>query len=254
MPGTRLGADMGFFDHLETLRRGIIASLAVFAVAACASFFFMDALMPLILAPVKAIGVKLYTHAPYEKFTAYLKASAILGACVAIPVAAGLAAAFLAPAFEPRVRKSIAAILVAVLAFAFAGAALAWFAFIPWVVGFFSGFAAGDGIEPLWSLNSFISLAAGLIAAMGIVCLVPPGLLVLMRFGVVKPATLAKGRRYAIIAIAIAAGVITPTVDVVTQLIVAAAMWGLFEITLLFGRMLAPREKKLIEKTEDIDG
>jgi len=254
MPGTRIGAEMGFFDHLELLRRGIIVSLAVFAVAACAFFFFMDGMMPFIIAPIKAMGLKLYTHAPYEKFTAYLKASAVLGACAAAPVAASLAAAFLAPALEPRARRSVSAILIAVIAFAFAGAALAWFYLVPWVVRFFAGFASGDGIVPLWSLDSFVSLAAGLIAAAGLVCLVPPCLMVLMRFGFVKPSTLAKGRRYAIVAIAIVAGVITPTVDVVTQLIAAAAMWGLFEITLLIGRIISPRADKRAARTEDIDG
>jgi sec-independent protein translocase protein TatC len=254
MPGTRIGAEMGFYDHLDVLRRGIIVSLFVFVLAASAFFIFMDDLMPFILLPIRNLGIKLYTHAPYEKFTAYLKASAVLGAGLAIPVAAGLASAFIAPALGQRARKSIAFILVALLAFALAGAALAWFAFVPVVVRFFARFAAGDGIDPMWSLNSFVSLIAGLIAATGIVCLVPPSLLVLMRFGIVKPSTLAKGRRYAIVAIAVIAGVITPTVDVVTQLVAAAAMWGLFEITLLLGRLVSPERKRRGETKEDPNG
>lgn len=254
MPGTRTGAEMGFYDHLDVLRRGIIVSLVVFVLAAFAFFIFMDDLMPFILLPIRKLGIKLYTHAPYEKFTAYFKASAVLAAGLAIPVASSLAASFIAPALSPQARKSIAFILIALLAFALAGAALAWFAFVPVVVRFFALFARGDGIDPLWSLGSFISLIASLVAATGIVCLVPPSLLALMRFGIVKPSSLAKGRRYAIVAIAVIAGAITPTVDVVTQLVAAAAMWGLFEITLLLGRLVSPERKRRMETKEDPNG
>lgn len=254
MHGTRPGAGSGFFDHLETLRRGVLATLAIFVLAASVSFFLMDRIMPYALAPIRGLGLGLYALAPFEKFTAYLKASAVLGAAVAAPVAAALAAGFVAPALGTRARRSIGFVLAALLAFAFAGAALAWFAVLPFTLRFFARFAAGDGIEPMWSLGSYVSLAASVLVASGIVFLVPPCLLALMRAGVLSPATLAKGRRYAIVAIALAAGAITPTVDVVTQLVAAAVMWGLFEITVLIGRLVSPERDRRASKEEERHG
>jgi len=238
-PDTHNGMD--FFDHLEILRRGIIVVFLVFAVCMALAFTLMDRIMPFFTASAGRSGLELYAFAPLEKFTAYLKISALAGCAVAIPLALVLAAAFVAPALEKRQRMLLAAGVPLVCAFVFAGAALAWFVLIPFAVGFFSNFASGDGIVPLWSLDSFVSLSAGLIAAMMLVCLIPPILLGLIRAGIVSVRFLARGRRFVIVAIAIFAAVITPTVDVVSQGIVGLSMWALFEITLLAGRFIEPR-------------
>jgi sec-independent protein translocase protein TatC len=254
MPGTRNGAEMGFFDHLESLRRGVLVSLVVFILAASAAFFFMDRIMPFLLRPADRLGVKLYAFAPFEKFVAYLKASAVLGAGAAMPLAASLAAGFVSPALGAKARRSVPAIVAAVVAFMYSGVALAWFWLLPFAVRFFFLFASGDGIEPMWSLSSFVSLAAGLVAASGMVFLVPPVMLLLIRLGIVKPSTLAKSRRYAIVAIVLLAGFITPTVDVVTQSIVAGVLWALFEITLIVGKIVAPKPEALEAQREEHDG
>jgi len=232
---------MDFFDHLEILRRGVIAVFLVFAVCAAAAFYFMDGIMPFFTASAGRSGLVLYAFAPLEKFTAYLKISALAGCAVAIPLALVLAAAFVAPALEKGQRLFLAAGIPLACAFVFTGAALAWFVLIPFAVAFFSKFASGDGVVPMWSLDSFVSLSAGLIAAMMLVCLIPPVLLGLIRAGIVKVRFLARGRRFVIVAIAVFAAVITPTVDVVSQGIVGVCMWALFEITLLAGRLVEPR-------------
>jgi sec-independent protein translocase protein TatC len=238
MPPARDAAEMGFFDHLEILRKGIVACLILFILAAGVFFFFMDSLMPTFLRPVERMGIKLYALTPYEKFLAYMKASALLGAGTALPAAAGLAAGFISPALARKTRKSLVFMLTVLLLFSFAGIALAWFFLLPVTVRFFSGFAVEDGIAPLWSLGSYISLASGLIGAVGLVCLLPPLLLFLIRLGALRASTLAKGRRHAIVGIAIVAGLLTPTVDVFTQIILGFAMWALFELTLLLGRLV----------------
>jgi sec-independent protein translocase protein TatC len=238
--------EMGFFDHLETLRRGIIATLAAFVLAAFAFFSLMDSLLPSLLAPARTLGLALYAFSPYEKFVAYLKLSAVLGAGAALPLAAGLAAGFVAPALKPRARRSLAFATAALIVFFAIGAALAWFVVLPAAIKFFASFAAGDGVEPHWSLDSYVSLASGLLAAMGIVCILPPTLLAAMRLGIVEPSTLAKGRRYAIVVIALLAGILTPTVDAVTQCVLALAMWGLFELTLVVGRISAAARRRTV--------
>jgi sec-independent protein translocase protein TatC len=243
-----------FFWHLESLRRRILAALAVFAAGAALAFSLMDRIMPLLCAPAARMGVKLYAMAPFEKFVAYLKASAVIGAAAALPVAAALAAGFVAPALEARSRRLLAPGVAAVCLFVLAGAALSWLVLVPFAVGFFAGFAPADGIAPLWGLGAYVSLVAGLVAALSLVCLAPPVLLGLIRAGLLRPSTLAAGRRYAIVAIAIVAGVVTPTVDVVSQCAVGAAMWGLFEITVLLGRIVAPGRARRPPEMEARDG
>ena len=95
---------------------------------------------------------------------------------------------------------------------------------------------------------------AGLVAATALVCLAPPLMLALVRSGLVKASTLGRGRRYAIVAIAVVAGVVTPTVDVVSQVAVGAALWALFEITLVLCRIVAPERERRRAEGEAIDG
>jgi len=246
--GSDTNEGMDFFDHLEILRRGVIAVFLVFAVCAATAFYLMDGIMPFFTASAGRSGLVLYAFAPLEKFTAYLKISALAGLAAAIPLALVLVAAFVAPALEKKQRIFLAAGIPLACAFVLAGAALAWFVLIPFAVGFFSNFASSDGILPMWSLESFVSLSAGLIAAMMLVCLIPPLLLGLIRAGIVKVRFLARGRRFVIVAIAIFAAVITPTVDVVSQGIVGVCMWALFEITLIAGRFLEPRRNTELRK------
>ena len=254
MPGDQGKTELDFFGHLEELRRCLVTIFTAFVLASAAFFALMDRLMPILTAPAERFGIKLYAMAPFEKFAAYMKASALAGATVALPVAMALAAAFVAPALDPRWRKLLVPSIVTVCLFVLAGVALAWFALVPFTVGFFVRFAPGDGIEPLWSLASYISLVAGLVAATALVCLAPPLMLALVRSGLVKASTLGRGRRYAIVAIAVVAGVVTPTVDVVSQVAVGAALWALFEITLVLCRIVAPERERRRAEGEAIDG
>lgn len=240
MAARRGEAEMDFFGHLEALRHRLLAAFLAFIAAALAAFSLMDSLLPFLVRPAERLGIKLYAMAPLDKLAAYMKASAIAGTALALPIAIALAASFVAPALSPRARKLLAPGIALVCLFVSAGVALAWFALVPFAIGFFARFGSGDGIAPLWSLGSYISLVAGLVAGTGLACLAPPILLALVRAGVVEVAALARGRRYAIVAIAVVAAVVTPTVDVVSQLIVGAALWGLFEITLILGRIITP--------------
>jgi len=236
----RRGPDLDFFDHLDSLRRRLVAALFVFLASASVAFAFMDRVLPVVSGPARAAGLGLYATAPFEKLFVHLKVSAILGLAASLPIAAALLASFVAPALDPRTRRRIAPCMAAVLLFMAAGAALSWFVMVPFAVGFFADFAAGDGVLPLWSLGSYVSLVSGLVLAGALVFLAPPFLLALIRLGVVRAGTLAAGRRYAIVGIALAAGVLTPTVDVVSQCVVGAVLWGLFEVTLLAGRFIEP--------------
>jgi Sec-independent protein secretion pathway component TatC len=40
--------EMGLFDHLEELRRRLLAALALFLLASAAAFAFMDGILPLL--------------------------------------------------------------------------------------------------------------------------------------------------------------------------------------------------------------
>jgi sec-independent protein translocase protein TatC len=71
----------------------------------------------------------------------------------------------------------------------------------------------------------------------------PAFLLALTAAGVLKPETLSKYRRHAILIIVIAAAALTPGPDVASQLLLAAPLYVLYEISVLASRLVAKKDK-----------
>ena len=75
----------------------------------------------------------------------------------------------------------------------------------------------------------------GLLKIFGIAFQLPLVLVLVNRIGVLPRATAMRMRRYAIVIIVVVAAILTPP-DIVSQMLLALPMWGLFEISLLFMR------------------
>jgi sec-independent protein translocase protein TatC len=133
------------------------------------------------------------------------------------------------------------------------GGAFAFYVVIPLAFDFFLGFqqfgaptvdgTTGDvsaGILFQGSMEEYLALTTKFIMAFGI-CFQLPVLLTLMgKAGLVSSAGLASVRKYAVVAILVLAAVVTPP-DVITQVILFAVVYGLYEISILLVRRV---EKK----------
>jgi sec-independent protein translocase protein TatC len=60
--------------------------------------------------------------------------------------------------------------------------------------------------------------------------------------GIIKYRTLAKKRRYAILAIVVVSAIITPP-ELTSQLLMALPMYALFEVSVLIARVFGKKEK-----------
>ena len=66
----------------------------------------------------------------------------------------------------------------------------------------------------------------------GIVFEIPVIAWLLARFGMLKASWMSEYRRHAIVAILIAAAIITPTADIMTLIVVSLPIWLLYEISI----------------------
>ncbi len=76
--------------------------------------------------------------------------------------------------------------------------------------------------------------------AFGVAAELPLVLIFLQKIGVVKPETLAKNRRLAIVAVVVLGAVITPTGDPFTLAVITIPMYFFYEIAILIGKRLKP--------------
>jgi sec-independent protein translocase protein TatC len=96
-------------------------------------------------------------------------------------------------------------------------------------------------IEPIFSLYAMMMLAMGLVFEM------PAVILVMARMGMVTAGFLWRHVKYAILIIFIAAAVITPTGDMVTQSLMAGPMVGLYFLSIGLAWMFGKKRRKAEE-------
>lgn len=99
----------------------------------------------------------------------------------------------------------------------------------------------GSLVQALPSLEEYISFALTLIFWVGLAFELPLIMFFLARFRVVTARQFAQQWRYAVVIIAIAAAVITPTVDIFNMTLVALPMLGLYIMGIGFAWVARPR-------------
>ena len=119
------------------------------------------------------------------------------------------------------------------------GAAFGYFVVFPPAFKFLLGYSA-DFLKPMPAVNEYFSLSLRLLIAFGIIFELPILMVFLAKIGVVNVAFLNKHRKYAILINFIIAAILTPTPDVVNQMLMGIPLMVLYEISVvavwLFGR------------------
>ncbi|GMO41926.1 MAG: twin-arginine translocase subunit TatC [Termitinemataceae bacterium] len=227
-------------EHLEELRRRIIAILAVFIIVSVPAFAFSGYLAEFLMAPAADIGVALYTFSPAEKFLAYLHLALWMGAVVSAPFCLLQIGLFVWPALKGKERRWTAAALTIVPVLFIAGSAAAYRFLSPAVLRFFLSFSAGDGIQPIWGFKEYLSVLFALMLAAGLLLETPLLLLAAFALGIVTPKTVSRFRPYIAFLIFFAAAICTPP-DVISQIALGVPLYLLFELTLFVGRFFTKR-------------
>jgi sec-independent protein translocase protein TatC len=238
---------MTLIEHLEELRYRLIVSMYAIAVGAVGGWFLFDPFKNLAGNPycdwVQGLpkdqrppaGCNLVFTGLLDGMLVKLKVVAFLGLAIALPVVLYQLWAFIVPALTAKEKKySIPFIICSVLLFAM-GAVFA-FVTLPRALNFLLGFA-GEGVVPLISFGSYLSFVVLVALAFGASFLFPVVLVFLELVGVLSSRSLRNVRRWAILAIAIFAAVITPSSDPYTMLAMMLPMVVFYEAAIIIGRV-----------------
>lgn len=119
------------------------------------------------------------------------------------------------------------------------GAAFGYLVVFPPAFRFLVGYN-NDFLTSLPSVTEYFSLALHLLIAFGIIFEMPVLMVFLSRVGLVDVAFLNRNRKYSVLINFIAAAILTPTPDVVNQILMAVPLMILYEISVaavwIFGR------------------
>lgn len=224
---------MGFFDHLEELRRRLIWSIAGVAVTFFAAWTWSPTIFRWIERPILPYlpkGVHLAFTTMPEPFVLYFRVALYGGIILASPFLVWQLWLFIAPALYRRERRWAVPFVGATLAFFIAGCAFGYFIAFPRVCEFLVGMGTGTGFTPVITINEYLSIASKTIFGLGLCFEMPILVFFLARLGLVTERFLLAKFKYAILIIFIIAAVITPTPDVMTQTVFAIPMIILYLI------------------------
>src|SRR5512136_1820109 len=137
------GAKMSFLEHLDELRRRIIASLLGVCVGCLIAFAFVTKIYDFIMRPLHAMlppGSKLVYTEPTEAFMLYLKMALLAGIILAAPVILWQVWLFISPGLYAR-EKKVAVPFIAFGSIGFVlGAACSHYLLFPVMWRFLGGF------------------------------------------------------------------------------------------------------------------
>ncbi|TMI75318.1 MAG: twin-arginine translocase subunit TatC [Bacillati bacterium ANGP1] len=227
---------MTIVEHLEELRKRLLYSLAAFGVATSAGYLFVERILAAVLRPVGQVVFL----APTEAFFVRLKVAALAGVFLSLPVMLYQLWRFVSVGLTPTERRYSLSLVPAALALFVSGAAFAFLVILPIGVRFLLSYQTPD-LVPMISVQAYTSFVTAFVLAFGLLFQLPVVILFLARLGVVTPASLAAGRKYALLAIVTASAVLTPGGDVVSQMLMAVPTYILYEVSIWVARLVSPR-------------
>jgi sec-independent protein translocase protein TatC len=288
-------------EHLAELRTRLIWSVLAFVIGIVVAFAVAEPILQFLLRPIEQSLRDLGDPSPTLQYTSpqeYLftlfRISMVFGFGLAFPVISYQLWRFVAPGLYRSEKRAFLPFLIASPFMFFLGASFAHFVVTPLAMAFFLGFAdvssifanlltgvVGDApvqavplavpettegvrITFFGKVNESLDITLKFIIAFGL-CFQLPVLLTLMgKAGLVSAEGLASVRKYAIVGILVLAAIVTPP-DVITQLILFSAVYGLYEISIWLVRWVErKREAELraqglwfddeVEKAEDEAG
>jgi sec-independent protein translocase protein TatC len=240
---------MSFLDHLDELRRRLVAAALSLAAGTLVAFFFIDRIFTFIMRPLYEKlpeGSKLIYTEPTEAFFLKLKIALLAGVVIGAPLIMLQLWLFISPGLYAREKRFALPFILMASVFFVGGAAFNHYVLFPIAWVFLAGFSTDymmfmPRIAPVFSLYAMLMLAMGLIFEM------PAVILVLARMGLATAGFLWRNIKYAILIIFIASAVITPTGDPMTQALMAGPMIALYIVSIGLAWLFGKRRRRAEE-------
>jgi sec-independent protein translocase protein TatC len=253
--------EMSFLEHLEELRWHIIRSILAIVSFSIVAFIFKHVVFDtILLGPSKSefwtnrmlchMGERfhidglcintttlvLQNTAVAGQFIAHIKISLIVGLVIGFPYMFFEFWRFIRPALYQNERKKTTGAVFYIAMLFFLGVFFGYFLITPFSINFLYNYRVSEIVKNIPTLASYNTLLISIVLASGILFELPILIYFLSRIGLVTPSFLKHYRRHAFVVILLIAGIITPTPDMFTQLLVGVPMIFLYEVGILLSR------------------
>jgi len=232
--------EMSVLGHVKELRKRLLISVVALLVTTIASFAFSQQIAEILARPIGGLSV-LESIDVTENVSVFMKISLLTGVIVALPVIVYEILAFILPGLNPNERVWIWVMIPMATLFFVGGVLFAYFFLLPTALPFLLEFM---GITTAPRPANYFSFILNLLFWVGVAFELPLIIFLLARLGIVTAKQLVKQWRIALIIIAIASAMITPTPDPVNMALMMLPLTVLYLISILFASIAGKRRRK----------
>lgn len=235
-------------QHLIELRNRLLQTLLLVALIFAGLFYFANDIYTFVSIPIRAQlpeGSTMIATDITATFLAPFKLTFFVSIFAAIPFILYQFWSFIAPGLYRNEKQLVAPLLISSVLLFYTGIAAAYYVVLPVVFKFLT-FAAPTDIQVMPDISLYLNLSLKLFFAFGMAFEIPIATVLLIWSGVTTPEKLIAKRPYIIVGCFVLGMLLTPP-DVVSQLMLAIPMWFLFEIGVVFGRLVKARKSDFAE-------
>ncbi|HKZ50224.1 MAG TPA: twin-arginine translocase subunit TatC [Dehalococcoidia bacterium] len=223
--------ELTLLEHLQELRQRLMVASIALVLAIGASLYFTSDIIRFLAEPARdqVPDFKLIFTEPMGYIGAYFRVSLLAGVTLAMPIMAYEGLMFVLPGLTPKEKRwLLPVVLGAGIAFAL-GVAFGFYVVLPPALKFLFTFGEGTA-QPFIRINSYIDFVTRMLLASGLTFETPILVMAVARFGLVTAGKLLRWWRYAIVVAFVVAAIITPSIDPVTQGLVAGPIIVLYGV------------------------
>ena len=238
-----------FLSHLVELRDRLLRILLVVGIVLVALLPFANTLYTLLATPLLNSlpeGHSMVAIDVASPFLAPFKLTLLLALTITVPYTLYQVWAFAAPGLYGHEKRLAGPVLLSSVVLFYLGMVFAYFVVFPLAFGFFVS-TAPEGVAVMTDINRFLDFVVKLFLAFGVAFEVPIVTVAMVSLGITTPKRLREARPYVIVGAFVVGMLLTPP-DVISQTLLAIPVWLLYEVGILFSKMVTPKQDETPEE------
>ncbi|QFU00445.1 Sec-independent protein translocase protein TatC [Halomonas sp. THAF5a] len=226
-------------EHLIELRSRLMRAVIAILVIFLGLYAFANDIYLFVAEPLMALlpeGSQMIATEVASPFLAPFKLTLVVAVFIAVPFVLHQAWAFIAPGLYDNEKALALPILASSVALFYGGAAFAYYVVFPLLFQFFTQ-TGPENVAVMTDINQYLNFVLKLFFAFGVAFEIPIATFLLILSGATTVESLSKKRPYVVLGCFVIGMLLTPP-DVVSQSLLAVPMYLLYEVGLLFGRLV----------------
>ena len=243
---------MTISGHLRELRNRVIICVVTLIVFFLAGIHFAPDLVRFLTDIGKSYGYTYIYISPQELLLQYFSIAFLASIILSLPMILYHVWAFVQPGLKKNENALFLSALISGLICFIIGVFFAYKIMLPFMLHFLIDISSGSDVHASVTVGNYIGFLLTIFMIFGVVFELPVLSVILTQMGLLKIEWMRKGRKLMIVVIFFIAAVITPP-DVVSQVMVALPMLGLYELSILISSVLLRLKKKQPDQTDTDD-